>query len=183
MPASGILGGLGLRSFSLAASTQLKAPTGGNTVSPLTTTTQALPMTLPSTSAGGDAARRSACLGWGSWQQPKRLRHHCSGSWCPSSETPPGRADHRGKSVDLGELPPAKDQPSPVTWRERSYSCKQYLQSKKHIPDLAKWMQCFAIYSAVLLTKHPDRAQMLLMYSAIMARLSKKFQWPSWIIL
>ena len=54
-----------------------------------------------------------------------------------------------------------------------------YVQSKKHIPDLATWAQCFAIYSAVLVTKYPERAQTLFMYSAIIARL---IRWPSWII-
>ena len=57
-----------------------------------------------------------------------------------------------------------------------------YVQSKKHIPDLATWTQCFAIYSAVLVTKYPERAQTLFMYSAIIARLSKQFRWPSFII-
>ena len=57
-----------------------------------------------------------------------------------------------------------------------------YVHSKKYIPDLATWVQCFAIYSAVLLAKHPERAQSLLMYSATIACLSKKFRWPSWII-
>ena len=43
-------------------------------------------------------------------------------------------------------------------------------------------MQCFAIHWAVLLTKHTERAQTLLMYSAIIARLSKKFRLPTCII-
>ena len=36
-----------------------------------------------------------------------------------------------------------------------------YVQSKKHIPDLATWAQCFTIYLAVLVTmstqKEPRR--------------------------
>ena len=164
MPASGILGGLGLRSFSLAGSTQLTAPTGGHTVSPMTTTTPALPMTLPSTSAGASLlAVQSASAG-------------AAGSSPKASDT----------IVDLGELPPAKGfgkTPSTLTSDMEGKIVlmqeAEYVQSKKHIPDLAIWMQCFTIYAAVLLTKHADRAQSLLIYSAIIARLSKK---PSWII-
>ena len=139
--------------------------------------------------SGGVAARSSVCLGWGSRQHPKSLRHHCSCPRCPSSETLPGGADYRGKYVDLGELPPAKvfgKTPSTLTSDMEGkivlMQAAEYMQSKKHIPDLATWMRCFAIYAAVLLTKYPDRAQSLLMYSAIIARLSKKFRWPSWII-
>ena len=56
------------------------------------------------------------------------------------------------------------------------------VQAKRLVPDLATWVQCYAINTAVLLTKYPERAQSLLMYSAVIARLSKKFKWPSWII-
>lgn len=38
------------------------------------------------------------------------------------------------------------------------------------------------MYTAVLLTKYPARAQSFLMYSAVIARLSKKSRWPSWVI-
>jgi hypothetical protein len=86
-----------------------------------------------------------------------------------------------GKVTDLAELPPARGfgkTPAPIVLLQ----AVDYVHSKKHIPDLATWMQCFAIYSAVLLTKHPERAQSLLMYAAIIACLSKKFRWPAWII-
>ena len=94
-----------------------------------------------------------------------------------------------GKFVDLGELPPAKDfgktqsaLSSDVEGRIVLLQAADYVHLNKHIPDLTTWMQCNAIYSAVLLAKHPERAQTLLMYSAVIARLSKKFSWPSWII-
>ena len=94
-----------------------------------------------------------------------------------------------GKFADLGELPPARGYgktpaalTSDVEGKIVLLQAADYVRSKKHIPDLATWMQCFAIYSAVLLTKYPERAQSLLMYSAVIARLSKKFRWLSWII-
>ena len=91
--------------------------------------------------------------------------------------------------VDLGELFLAKGfckipaaLSSDVKGKIVLLQAADYVHSKKHIPDLATWIQCFAIYSAVLLTKYPERAQSLLMYSASISQLSKKFRWPSWII-
>ena len=94
-----------------------------------------------------------------------------------------------GIFVDLGEFPPAKGfgkSPSALSSDLEGeivlLQAADYVQSKKHIPDLATWTQCFAIYSAVLVTKYPERAQTLFVYSAIIARLSKQFRWPSFII-
>ena len=85
-----------------------------------------------------------------------------------------------GKFEDLGELPLAKGfrkTPSSLTSDMEGkivlLQAAEYVQSKKHIPDLAMWSQCFSIYAAVLLMKHPERAQSLLMYSATIAHLSK----------
>jgi hypothetical protein len=94
-----------------------------------------------------------------------------------------------GKFVDLGEFPPAKGFSKTPAALSSDMEGKivllqvvDYVHSKRLIPDLATWIHCFATYSAVVLTKHPDRAQSLLMYSAVIARLSKKFRCPSWII-
>ena len=57
-----------------------------------------------------------------------------------------------------------------------------YLQAKRLTPDLGTWLQCFAIYTAVVLTRSPERATSLLLYAANTAKLSQKFRWPSWVI-
>ena len=182
MPASGILGGLGLRSFSLAGSTQLTAPTGGHTVSPLTTTTPALPMTLLSTSAGVSLLAVQSASAGVAGSTPKASDTIVVAPGVPVLKRSLVELITGGKFVDLGELPPAKvfgKTPSTLTSDMEGkivlMQAAEYVQSKKHIPDLATWMRCFAIYAAVLLTKYPDRAQSLLMYSAIIARPNKKF--------
>ena len=192
MPAGGILGSLGLRSFSLAGSTQCTAPsrgTWGHTVSPLSITTPALPMTLPSTSAGASLLADQSASASAPGSSPKASDTIVVAPGVPALKRSLVELITERKFVDLGELPPAKGfgkTPSTLTSDMEGkivlMQAAEYVQSKKHIPDLATWMQCFAIYSAVLLTKHPDRAQSLLMYSAIIACLSKKFRWPSWII-
>ena len=96
------------------------------------------------------------------------------------------RAD---RYVDLGELPPAKGFSKPLTSLHHCLEgqvvliqAADLLHSKKVIPDYATWAQCFSIYTAVVLTAHPERASSLLMYNAAIAKLSKKFKWPSWIV-
>ena len=94
-----------------------------------------------------------------------------------------------GKYVDLGELPPAKGFSKPLTSPSSSLEgqvvllqAADVLRTRRLIPDLATWTQCFAIYTAVLGTKHPTRVQSLLIYMAVVAKLSKKLKWPSRVI-
>ena len=162
---------------------------GGHIVSPLTSTTPALPMTLPSTSAGSSLLADQFASASAPGSSPKASDTIVVAPGVPALKHSLVELITGGKFVDLGELPPAKGfgktsstLTSDMEGKIVLMQAAEYVQSKKHIPDLATWMQCFAIYSAVLLTKHPDRAQSLLMYSAIIARLSKKFRWPSWII-
>ncbi len=84
-----------------------------------------------------------------------------------------------GKYVDFGELPPAKGlgKASPtmsgdVEGKIVLIQAADYLQSRRQVKDYATWSQCFALYSAVLLSKHQDRAQSLFQYGAIIAKLS-----------
>lgn len=51
-------------------------------------------------------------------------------------------------------------------------------QAKHLTPDLGRWLQCFAIYTAVVLTKFPDRATSLMLFAANIANLSQKFRCP-----
>jgi hypothetical protein len=61
-----------------------------------------------------------------------------------------------GKFVDLGEFPPAKGfsktpaaLSSDMEGKIVLLQAADYVRSKRHIPDLATWVQCFAMYSAV----------------------------------
>ena len=57
----------------------------------------------------------------------------------------------------------------------------EYFQTKRLIPDRATWLQCFALYMAIIVTKHLERMTSLL-YMASIEKLSQKFKWPSWVI-
>ena len=56
------------------------------------------------------------------------------------------------------------------------------MESRKLIPDLATWIQCFSIYAAVITTKEPERAKNLLAYMSLIAKCSLKYKWPSWVV-
>ena len=92
-----------------------------------------------------------------------------------------------GECIDFCKLLPAKGRSSrmPRSVLEGQVILMQtsdYIQSKKLIPDLPTWLQCYAIYMAVVVHHHPERATSMLNYMATIAKLSLKFKWPSWII-
>ncbi len=199
MPTSSILGSLGLGSFS---STPPSLPQGGPSVTSQRPTSTSLSSLLtgvlqPVTSLAGVLQPVTSVAGATGGLQPVPSLASSSKAMDTMVVAPGVPALKRslvdlilaGKYTDLGELPPAKGfgkapaaLSSDVEGKFVLLQAADYVHSKKHIPDLATWVQCFAIYSSVLLTKYPERAQSLLMYSATIARLSKKFRWPSWII-
>ncbi len=69
--------------------------------------------------------------------------------------------------VDLTEIPPAKGPASKLL--EVVVHPADLLQAKRIIPDLATWVQCFAVYAAVLLKKFPERSTSLLTYQKHLA--------------
>ena len=58
----------------------------------------------------------------------------------------------------------------------------ELMQTRKIIPDLATWVQCFSIYAATLLAKYPAKTQELMAYQTIIAKASQRYRWPSWVV-
>ena len=88
--------------------------------------------------------------------------------------------------VDLAELPPARGKgklmAQPGEGQIVIVQAADLMQSKRTIPDFATWSQCFGLYVAVLAAAHPGRLADLMSYQSLIARASKKFRWPSWVI-
>ena len=80
--------------------------------------------------------------------------------------------------IDFSELPPAKGKGRLNTQHGDNHlvvvQAADLLQSKRVIPDLATWSQCYALYMAVLLAHQPGRLVDLMGYHALIARCSKK---------
>ena len=90
-----------------------------------------------------------------------------------------------GEFIDLAELPPAKGKVRPIQSPEGGVllvSAHDLLQQKRLIPDLATWVQCFSLYTAIVCSQSPERITDLLGYMCQIVRASHRFKWPSWII-
>jgi hypothetical protein len=88
--------------------------------------------------------------------------------------------------VDFAELPPAKGKGKlPAHGLEGQVVVIQatdLVRSRRIIPDLATWVQCYAIYTAVKGSHQPGLVPELMAYQAIIAKASRKFKWPSWVV-
>lgn len=88
--------------------------------------------------------------------------------------------------VDFADLPPAKGKGRPAAHTLEGQvlvvQAADLLQTRRIIPDLATWSQCFALYVAVLAPVQPERVPELMAYQAIIAKASLKYRWPSWVV-
>lgn len=91
-----------------------------------------------------------------------------------------------GEYIDFSELPPAKGKGRAVPQLGDGQivvvQAADLMQSRKVIPDFATWSQCFALYTAVLALHHPERLPDLMGYMSLIARASKKYKWPAWVV-
>ncbi len=56
------------------------------------------------------------------------------------------------------------------------------VQTRRLIPDLATWVQCFGILTTAVVRHKPERLQDMMAYMAIIAKASQKYKWPAWVI-
>lgn len=90
-----------------------------------------------------------------------------------------------GEYVDFNELPPAKGKGRSVIQGEGQIVLVQaadLMATKKLIPDLGVWAQCFALYMAILAQKKPEKMPEMLAYLTTISKASTKYRWPSWLI-
>lgn len=91
-----------------------------------------------------------------------------------------------GQYIDFSELPPAKGRTRSMPTSEEGQivvvRAEDLTGARKLIPDLATWIQCFALYMAVITEKEPDRFKSPLAYMTTIAKASLKYSWPSWVV-
>jgi len=91
-----------------------------------------------------------------------------------------------GEFIDLADLPPAKGKvkaiPNAAEGQIVVVQAADLMEHRKLIPDFTTWVQCFNIYTAVVISKEPERAKNLLAYMSLIAKCSLKFEWPSWAV-
>ena len=68
-----------------------------------------------------------------------------------------------GSYVAFSKLPPAKGRTSPMLSPEEGQivlvRAEDLTGTRKLIPDLGTWLQCFALYMAVVMEKEPERTK------------------------
>ena len=54
-------------------------------------------------------------------------------------------------------------------------------RSRREVPDLLSWVQCFSIYTAVVASAYPERVQKLLAYQTLIIREARRFGGKGWL--
>ena len=129
------------------------------------------------------------------WQERGRTRQgHSSnppcavGVWLGYPSQKAAREDRNWvEDVDFNELPPVKG-----TGRSMAQAvdgqvvvvvvAPDLMQSRRLIPDLATWLQCFGLFTAAVARSKPERVPNLMAYMTIIARASQKYRWPGCVI-
>ena len=86
-----------------------------------------------------------------------------------------------GHYVDFSELPPARGHARPLPNAEDGHIIVTRAGTRKLILDLATWLQCFAVYIAMV-TEHPGQTKSLLAYLSTITKVSAKYSLPSWVV-
>lgn len=78
-----------------------------------------------------------------------------------------------GEYVDFSEFPPTRGKAGPVPQSLEGQvivvQAADLLQSRKVIPDIATWSQCFALYVAAVASHQPERVADLMAYQSLAA--------------
>ena len=88
--------------------------------------------------------------------------------------------------IDFLELPPAKGKTRTASQMMDGQillvQAADLNQSRKIIPDLDTWLQCYALYVAILAPDQPRRIPELMAYQTIISKASQRYKWPSWVV-
>ncbi len=121
----------------------------------------------------------------------RALPMHCQWSvWgqdCPAPTAEKISRKNKIRAVQrLHQLLPAKGKGRSLTQPTEGQiivvQAADLVQNRKPIPDYATWSQCYALYIAVLASHRPNRLGDLMGHQSLIARVSKKYKWPAWVI-
>ena len=88
--------------------------------------------------------------------------------------------------IDFNDLPPAKGRskvlPQMLEGQVILVQSADLVQSRKMIPDLATWVQCYSLYVAVVAVKQPERIPELMAYLSQIVRASTRYKLPAWLV-
>ncbi len=56
------------------------------------------------------------------------------------------------------------------------------LLTRKLVPNLPTWLQCFTLFAAAVTQEKPERMAKLMAYQTTIAKASQRYKWPLWVI-
>ena len=140
----------------------------------------------PRNREAGVGSRPSLELAGASSRAPARSQTVCIGAGLSSITRKLVEKIQANEYVEFADLIPAGGRsrvPTPQgDGQIMVIQAADLMTTRKVIPDLATWLQCFAVYVAVLGPYQPDKLADLMGYQSLIARASKKFKWPSWLV-
>ena len=88
--------------------------------------------------------------------------------------------------IDFNDLSPAKGRSKVLSQmlvgQVILVQLADLVQSRKIIPDLSTWLQCYSLYVAVVAGSQPERIPELMAYQSLIVRASKPYKWPAWLV-
>lgn len=88
----------------------------------------------------------------------------------------------KGEFVDMAEL--LRDNIEADRRRTRDGSAPgpsgQQAQSRREVPDILSWIQCFGVYSCIVAAAHPEKMQQLLVYQTMVVREARRCGGTGW---
>jgi len=92
----------------------------------------------------------------------------------------------RGDYVDMAELLKDNMEVERRRWAQETESSSSHLSgqrvSRREIPDMLSWLQCFSLYAAVVCSKFPDKVREMWAYQAIMIAEQRRCGGRGWLL-
>ena len=88
--------------------------------------------------------------------------------------------------IDFNDLSPAKGRSRVLSQMLEGQvilvQSADLVKSRKMIPDLSTWPQCYSLYVAVVAGNQPERILELMAYQSLIVRTSTRYKWPAWLV-
>ena len=84
--------------------------------------------------------------------------------------------------VDMAELLRDNMEAERRRWQTEEGPPQSHFASRREIPDMMSWLQCFTSYVAVVISRHPEKARELLAYQAMMIGEARRCGGRGWLL-
>ena len=159
-------------------------------MNPTTPEIPAAPQVTGASEGDSNIIKRALELALGTYPEPPEPLQRAMTSINSALPALPTKLLHRiwaGEYIDFGDLPPARSKPRSLPHYLQGQVLVLQMQElegncKRAIPDFTTWAQCFALYTAAILMRQPERAPDLMAYLFMTTNNARRYRWPSWLV-